>query len=182
MIFGWIENAGGFSKMNRTVKTALREWILKAGLRELKQLEAEEDGGGRRCARFAMRLAGSLVDTYRLNEADALYCKALTSYNRLVDATGIAVAKGSVGASVGASVGVREDAGGDGDGGGRREEGGGPRGDREEGHGGRRVEVPRATLLGCRPRPGPPAGRGAVLVLAPLTTSVPASFNFCGSS
>ena len=39
MIFGWIESAGGFAIMNSTVKTALRKWILNAGLRELRAIE-----------------------------------------------------------------------------------------------------------------------------------------------
>lgn len=97
MIFAWIEGAGGFSLMNQTVKAALRAWVLSAGQRELRAMLAEGHAGAvladgatssevgdavpappdMTAARFAMRLAGSLVDSYRLGEADELYAIAL---------------------------------------------------------------------------------------------------------
>ena len=85
MIFGWIRDAGGFSLMNSTVKAALRKWVLSAGQRELELLEAAHGGGGRPAARFAMRLAGNLVDTYALEEADALYASSVACYDELVE-------------------------------------------------------------------------------------------------
>ena len=73
MIFGWIESAGGFAIMNSTVKTALRKWILNAGLRELRAIERKSGVRSLSWLRFARALAGNLVDNSRLSEAQALY-------------------------------------------------------------------------------------------------------------
>jgi tetratricopeptide (TPR) repeat protein len=76
MIFSWIEGAGGFAAMNSTVKTALRKWILNAGLRELRAIEQKHSSGHLSWLRFARALAGNLVDNSRLPEADVLYEQA----------------------------------------------------------------------------------------------------------
>lgn len=73
MIFGWIESAGGCAIMNSTVKTALRKWILNAGLRELRSIEDKSGMRSLSWLRFARALAGNLVDNSRLSEAETLY-------------------------------------------------------------------------------------------------------------
>jgi hypothetical protein len=90
MIFGWIEEGVGFVEMNQVVKSAIRKWMINAGLFQLKQLEKSlstkqgvsgGDIGGRKrreLAKLRHSLANVMYNMDYYKECVVLYRKDLS--------------------------------------------------------------------------------------------------------
>ena len=73
MIFGWIQKAGGFGKLNFEVKSALRRWIIKGGLALLRQMDDELGTEHRTTLKFLNELGNVLHVSEEWTEAERLH-------------------------------------------------------------------------------------------------------------